>query len=112
MSLAEVQRTWWDLAACNGIGHEDPDFFFPDPSDDLGIAQARSICYQCPIREACLEYALANGIRDGVWGGVFLERGTPKRKKQCCPCCESTDLTSSWDGRQYECISCGQDWEV
>lgn len=42
--------------------------FFPD---DGGSAQgARRICQQCEVRSACLEYALANRIDDGIWGGA------------------------------------------
>jgi WhiB family redox-sensing transcriptional regulator len=32
--------------------------------------EAKSICRECPVREPCLEYALANRERDGVWGGA------------------------------------------
>ena len=33
-------------------------------------AQARSICAACPVRLPCLQWALAEGIDDGIWGGV------------------------------------------
>lgn len=42
--------------------------FFPVSDEDAGPAKA--ICAQCPVREACLEYALATRERDGVWGGA------------------------------------------
>jgi WhiB family redox-sensing transcriptional regulator len=42
--------------------------FFPVSDEDAG--QAKAICAQCPVREACLEYALATRERDGVWGGA------------------------------------------
>ncbi|NNN21169.1 MAG: WhiB family transcriptional regulator [Acidimicrobiales bacterium] len=45
----------------------DPDIFFP--SDGVGVDKARKICHNCPVRESCLEYALANHIDHGVWGG-------------------------------------------
>ena len=31
---------------------------------------ARRICAECPVKGACLEYALRNGIDHGVWGGT------------------------------------------
>jgi WhiB family redox-sensing transcriptional regulator len=46
----------------------DPEIFFP--TDGLGVQRAAAICALCPAREACLEYALRNGIQHGVFGGV------------------------------------------
>jgi len=45
----------------------DPETFFP--SDGVGVLRARKICAQCPVSAQCLEYALANQIEHGVWGG-------------------------------------------
>jgi WhiB family redox-sensing transcriptional regulator len=44
-----------------------PAVFFP--SDGLGVQAAQRICADCPVADACLEYALANRIDHGVWGG-------------------------------------------
>jgi WhiB family transcriptional regulator, redox-sensing transcriptional regulator len=44
------------------------------PSDGIGVAVARRICANCPVKEPCLEYALENHIEHGVWGGTS-ERG-------------------------------------
>jgi WhiB family redox-sensing transcriptional regulator len=44
-----------------------PAVFFP--SDGLGVQAAQRICAECPVSDACLEYALANRIDHGVWGG-------------------------------------------
>lgn len=51
-------------ALCAG---EAPDVFFP--SDGVGVLRAQKICAKCPVVEDCLEYALANHISHGVWGG-------------------------------------------
>ena len=45
-----------------------PATFFP--SDGVGVDVARLICADCPVRSACLEYALGNRIDHGVWGGA------------------------------------------
>ena len=37
---------------------------------DEDAGEAKAICAQCPVRQACLEYALTNRERDGVWGGA------------------------------------------
>lgn len=47
---------------------ESPSVFFP--SDGVGVEFARRICATCPVKLECLEYALANGIDHGVWGGA------------------------------------------
>ncbi len=47
---------------------EAPSLFFP--SDGVGVEVARRICATCPVKLPCLEYALANSIDHGVWGGA------------------------------------------
>lgn len=44
-----------------------PSVFFP--SDGVGVDRARKICAGCPVLGTCLEYALAERIEHGVWGG-------------------------------------------
>jgi WhiB family redox-sensing transcriptional regulator len=56
---------WQERAACFGI---DPDVFFPVSEDEAGPALA--FCGSCLIREECLSWALKNGERYGVWGGL------------------------------------------
>ena len=55
---------WRKRAACRGI---DPEVFFPASDEDAD--EAKEICAVCPVREACLEHALASREREGVWGG-------------------------------------------
>lgn len=44
-----------------------PAMFFP--SDGVGVDRARAVCKTCPVIDTCLEYALAEHIEHGVWGG-------------------------------------------
>ncbi|MFP5377693.1 MAG: WhiB family transcriptional regulator [Acidimicrobiia bacterium] len=60
-----MNLSWRQRAACRGV---DPDIFYPASDEDA--EEAKGICAVCPVREACLEYALANRERDGVWGGA------------------------------------------
>jgi len=46
----------------------DPAIFFPN--DGVGVQEAQRICVDCPVRNPCLEYALANRVDHGVWGGT------------------------------------------
>jgi WhiB family redox-sensing transcriptional regulator len=36
----------------------------------VGVEVARRICATCPVKEQCLEHALAHRIDHGVWGGA------------------------------------------
>lgn len=45
-----------------------PSLFFP--SDGVGVEIARRICADCPVKDACREYALEHRIDHGVWGGT------------------------------------------
>jgi WhiB family redox-sensing transcriptional regulator len=56
---------WMLSAYCRGVA---PTEFFP--SDGLGVEQAQKLCAKCPVKVECLEYALANRIEHGVWGGA------------------------------------------
>jgi WhiB family redox-sensing transcriptional regulator len=56
---------WQERAACFGI---DPDVFFPISEEEAG--PALTYCRICRIREECLAWALKNGERYGVWGGL------------------------------------------
>ena len=60
-----MNLSWRAHAACRGI---DPNIFYPVSDDEA--EEAKGICAACPVRQACLEYALANRERDGVWGGA------------------------------------------
>ncbi len=59
-----------------------PEKFFP--SDGVGVEIARRICFECPVKEPCLEHALRNRIDHGVWGGCSERerRRILKRRRQ------------------------------
>lgn len=57
-----------DHGACRG---SDPALFYPN---DGNFGRASRMCKICPVQHDCLEYALANNERLGIWGGVS-ERG-------------------------------------
>ena len=73
--------SWQHQAACRT---EDPELFFPvgnaGPAK-LQVQKAKRICAQCPVREACLRYALDRNEGIGVWGGTDEdERRALKRR--------------------------------
>ena len=58
-------KGWQDFANCLGV---DPDLFFPERG--ASTREAKEVCKGCVVREDCLEYALANGEKFGIWGGL------------------------------------------
>ncbi|GGS71955.1 transcriptional regulator WhiB [Streptomyces pseudogriseolus] len=64
-TLTPPDLSWQEEALCAQTGG---DFFFPEPGSS--VREAKRICGLCPIRAACLEYALTHDMRFGVWGGL------------------------------------------
>ena len=58
--------SWRQLALC--AGHPDRGCWFPD--DDGDPTKAVAICRVCPVQVECLEFAVATGQTDGIWGGT------------------------------------------
>jgi WhiB family transcriptional regulator, redox-sensing transcriptional regulator len=64
---------WQQMAACRG---DDASSFYP-PSfferKDLRLNRerlAKSICALCPVKQACLSFALRTAEPHGIWGGL------------------------------------------
>lgn len=76
----------WNLAACRGT---DPELYFPVGTSGPAEAQlkaAQAVCRACPIRSACLTWALETGQEAGVWGGTSEEdRRDMRRDEQVLP---------------------------
>jgi WhiB family redox-sensing transcriptional regulator len=69
---------WKAYAACRDL---DPSIFFPGRGEPT--KHAKAICAGCPVRKACLNYALENGEKYGVWGGVAeAERRRMRRQRR------------------------------
>lgn len=58
-------RPWQEMANCLGV---DPDLFFPERG--ASTREAKDVCRGCVVQGECLEYALANGEKFGIWGGM------------------------------------------
>ncbi len=75
---AVAPTDWFEDAACRDV---DTAIFFP--TSDAHADAAKAICRQCPVREECLEYALATRPPEGVWGGLTpIERHRLIRRRQ------------------------------
>lgn len=56
---------WADRAKCLVA---EPETFFPEKGGST--REAKKICTDCPVKAECLEYALENDERFGIWGGL------------------------------------------
>jgi WhiB family redox-sensing transcriptional regulator len=57
----------WRLhAACRG---RPGSLWFAERGDVVSVRVAKRVCAGCPVRADCLDYALDNGIVEGIWGG-------------------------------------------
>lgn len=64
------RQDWVSEAEC--ARRPDVDFF---PEDEMGRNEAKAVCFTCPVRKECLQYALRlpalyGGDGGGIWGGT------------------------------------------
>jgi WhiB family transcriptional regulator, redox-sensing transcriptional regulator len=59
------EQSWQERSLC---AQTDPEAFFPEKGGST--REAKKICVGCEVRAECLEYALANDERFGIWGGL------------------------------------------
>ncbi len=67
---------WKDRALC---AETDPEAFFPEKGGST--REAKRVCVSCDVRAECLDFALGNDERFGIWGGLS-ERERRRLKKR------------------------------
>jgi len=67
---------WQERALC---AQTDPEAFFPEKGGST--REAKKVCSGCEVRAECLDYALENDERFGIWGGLS-ERERRKLKRR------------------------------
>lgn len=55
-----------------------PELWFPEDIADPQVRHqativAKGMCYDCPVKKQCFEYALETDQRYGIWGGTSPE---------------------------------------
>ncbi|MBB3086117.1 WhiB family redox-sensing transcriptional regulator [Geodermatophilus sabuli] len=65
VGLEADAQSWQERALC---AETDPEAFFPEKGGST--REAKKICTGCEVKAECLEYALANDERFGIWGGL------------------------------------------
>jgi WhiB family redox-sensing transcriptional regulator len=72
----EGELGWQTDALC---AQTDPEAFFPEKGGST--RDAKKVCGACNVRSQCLEYALANDERFGIWGGLSERERRRLRKR-------------------------------
>lgn len=78
IKLTDLGRPTWQREG-NCVGVEDPNIFFPERG--FSTKEAKAYCADCPVKQQCLDYALMNGEKFGIWGG-HSERERRKIRKE------------------------------
>ncbi len=60
-----MELSWKQFGNCRGVA---PEIFYPVSDEEAD--EAKAICATCPVRETCLEHAIAVREKHGVWGGL------------------------------------------
>jgi WhiB family transcriptional regulator, redox-sensing transcriptional regulator len=72
--LQRDDRDGWQVqAAC--VGEVNSIFYPPMRGEPRRVkrsreARAKAVCAQCPVRSECLDQAIENDERYGIWGGM------------------------------------------
>ena len=89
-------QQWQDGAACRQIPVE---LFFPPAEQESEVA--KRVCSDCTVRQPCLEFALEEGERFGIWGGLTSQERrsvAAKRRKARLAGAATTDPVASYIG--------------
>jgi hypothetical protein len=55
---------------------DNPYFFtdYQDAEDVVSEDYAEELCHGCPLLKVCYDFAVANGEKFGIWGGIDMGR--------------------------------------
>lgn len=74
--LDDESPSWRDGALCAQV---DTDLFYPEKGGST--KPAKRVCAGCDVRQQCLDFAVENDERHGIWGGLS-ERERRRLKQQ------------------------------
>lgn len=70
---------WVEDAACADLDDEAAAAFTADKPDPDALAVAEAICWRCPVRQPCADYA-ADGPAWGLWGAEWHDGRAQRRR--------------------------------
>ena len=76
-ALAVGELSWQDYANCRGA---DADLFFPERG--ASTRKAKAICNACQVKAECLEFAIQQSEKFGIWGGLSERERRRIRKER------------------------------
>ncbi|MDA8295220.1 MAG: WhiB family transcriptional regulator [Actinomycetota bacterium] len=79
-TLGGAERSWQSRANCMGV---DPELFFPERGSST--REAKEVCRGCVVQMDCLEFAIANGEKFGIWGGMSERERRRVRRARLLP---------------------------
>lgn len=89
LAIATVpQGDWVTEALCAQVDNE---IFFPDKGGS--VREGKQVCAQCPVAAECLDYALANNERFGIWGGLSERERRKLNDRRVVPCPDGCGAT-------------------
>jgi len=77
---ASAPTAWMEDGLCRQF---DADLFFPDgrgAAITVQTEEAKTVCGWCPVKQTCLDWAVATGQSSGVWGGLSEDERIPLRR--------------------------------
>jgi WhiB family transcriptional regulator, redox-sensing transcriptional regulator len=95
---------------------QDPELWFPANGDRATAERAKAICRICPVRSACLEWALAANERTGIWGETTPNERRALRRTSAKALISGTRGSTTADiQRNLRCLTtskldCGSAW--
>lgn len=76
--VPELELHWQNKANCRGVN---PSLFYPERG--VSTSEAKNVCAGCEVSNECLEFAVQNGEKFGIWGGLSeRERRTIRRSRR------------------------------
>jgi len=76
-ALAVDDLAWQDYSNCRGA---DADLFFPERG--ASTRKAKAICNACQVKAECLEFAIIQSEKFGIWGGLSERERRRIRKER------------------------------
>ena len=65
VELERRRPAWMSDALC--LEYQELDWF---PGQGVDTAPLKAVCSRCLVADDCKRYAIENGIKDGLWGGL------------------------------------------
>lgn len=73
----EAAEAWKKLRAgleLNVVNCAGKPEFYADRSIEVSIDKAEEMCYNCPLIKQCYDYAVADNVTAGIWGGIHFDQ--------------------------------------